>query len=81
MSARDAFLRLSARRRQCAELAAQGLSNREIGEALRLSEHTVANYLWHIYNVTGCDNRTQLALLVLSVTPHKAEDSPKERIA
>jgi DNA-binding CsgD family transcriptional regulator len=69
VSARDAILRLSARRRQCAELAAQGMSNREIGAALRISEHTVANYLWHIYNLTGCDNRTQLAVLFMSVKP------------
>lgn len=91
MNAHDIISRLSARRRECAILAAQGLTNREIGAAMKISEKTVANYLYAVFNATGCDNRTQLALLIafglweaspLNVPePQKAEPARKEKSA
>jgi DNA-binding NarL/FixJ family response regulator len=38
-------------------LVAQGKSNGQIAQALRLSEKTVTNHLTHIFNKTACDNR------------------------
>ena len=38
---------------------ARGLSNREIGLALYISEHTVANHIRSILRKTGCANRTE----------------------
>jgi DNA-binding CsgD family transcriptional regulator/tetratricopeptide (TPR) repeat protein len=52
---------LSPREAQIIELVAQGLSNREIGEALTISEHTAANHIRSILRKTGCANRTEAA--------------------
>ena len=46
---------------QILRLVARGLSNREIGEALVISEHTVANHVRSILRKTGCANRTEAA--------------------
>jgi DNA-binding CsgD family transcriptional regulator/tetratricopeptide (TPR) repeat protein len=40
-------------------LVAPGLSNREIGKALYISEHTAANHIRSILRKTGCANRTE----------------------
>jgi DNA-binding NarL/FixJ family response regulator len=42
-------------------LVARGLSNREIGTTLHISEHTAANHIRSILRKTGCANRTQAA--------------------
>jgi DNA-binding CsgD family transcriptional regulator/tetratricopeptide (TPR) repeat protein len=52
---------LSAREAQILALVARGLSNREIGEALTISEHTAANHIRSILRKTGCANRTEAA--------------------
>ena len=39
------------------KLVVQGKSNRQIAQALSLSEKTVTNYLTHIFNKTTCENR------------------------
>jgi DNA-binding NarL/FixJ family response regulator len=52
---------LSAREAQVLELVARGLSNREIGTALTISAHTVANHVRSILAKTGCANRTEAA--------------------
>jgi DNA-binding CsgD family transcriptional regulator len=50
---------LSHREVQILLLVARGLSNREIGSALYISEHTAANHVRSILRKTGCANRTQ----------------------
>jgi DNA-binding CsgD family transcriptional regulator len=52
---------LSAREAQILALVARGLSNREIGGTLSISEHTAANHIRSILRKTGCANRTQAA--------------------
>jgi DNA-binding CsgD family transcriptional regulator len=52
---------LSSREVQILGLVARGLSNREIGAALTISEHTAANHVRSILRKTGCANRTQAA--------------------
>lgn len=52
---------LSAREAQILRLVAQGMSNREIGETLQISEHTAANHIRSILRKTGCANRTEAA--------------------
>jgi DNA-binding NarL/FixJ family response regulator len=37
------------------------MSNREIGAALFISEHTVANHIRNILRKTSCANRTEAA--------------------
>jgi ATP/maltotriose-dependent transcriptional regulator MalT len=52
---------LSFREVQILGLVAKGLSNREIGSALFISEHTAANHIRSILRKTGCANRTEAA--------------------
>jgi DNA-binding CsgD family transcriptional regulator len=52
---------LSAREAEILRLVARGLSNREIGSALFISEHTAANHMRSILRKTGCSNRTEAA--------------------
>jgi DNA-binding CsgD family transcriptional regulator len=52
---------LSAREAQILRLVARGLSNREIGGELFISEHTAANHVRSILRKTGCANRTEAA--------------------
>ncbi|MDQ3886393.1 MAG: helix-turn-helix transcriptional regulator, partial [Actinomycetota bacterium] len=55
---------LTARELEIAELAARGLSKREIAERLVLSVRTVGNHLNHIYTKAGIRGRAELALLL-----------------
>jgi DNA-binding CsgD family transcriptional regulator/tetratricopeptide (TPR) repeat protein len=52
---------LSPREAQILRLVATGLSNREIGEELAISEHTAANHIRSILRKTDCTNRTEAA--------------------
>jgi DNA-binding CsgD family transcriptional regulator len=52
---------LSARERQVAELVAQGLSNKEIGTRLFVSERTAENHIRSILDKLGFDSRAQIA--------------------
>jgi DNA-binding CsgD family transcriptional regulator len=52
---------LSPRELQILRLVARGMSNREIGRELVVSEHTAANHVRSILRKTGCANRTEAA--------------------
>jgi DNA-binding CsgD family transcriptional regulator len=52
---------LSAQETQIAKLAAEGLSNREIGQRLFLSHRTVGSHLYRIFPKLGITSRNQLA--------------------
>ena len=56
----DARDQLTAQELQIAQLAARGLSNREIGERLFLSHRTIGSHLYHIFPKLGIISRTQL---------------------
>ncbi|MFJ5899362.1 AAA family ATPase [Streptomyces sp. NPDC093064] len=51
---------LTAQQRQIVQLAARGLSNREIGEQLFLSPRTVGSHLYNVYPKLGISRRQQL---------------------
>jgi DNA-binding NarL/FixJ family response regulator len=53
---------LSAQEWKIARLAAQGLSNRQIGEQLYLSPRTVGSHLYRIFPKLGVTARGQIAL-------------------
>jgi DNA-binding CsgD family transcriptional regulator/tetratricopeptide (TPR) repeat protein len=52
---------LSEREREVVALVVAGLSNREIGVRLHMSQHTAAAHVRSILRKTGCANRTQVA--------------------
>ena len=56
---------LSLREAEVLRLVAQGFSNREIAEALVISERTVANHLANIFNKTLVDNRAAATAFAL----------------
>ena len=55
---------LSRRQLQVAEHAAQGESNKQIADRLGLREHTVKNYLLHVFEKLGVSNRIELLFLL-----------------
>lgn len=57
---------LSKRELEVAELVAEGLSNRQISQQLGLSEHTIKNYLFHIFEKLGMSSRVELVLYARS---------------
>jgi two-component system nitrate/nitrite response regulator NarL len=57
--------RMTKRERDVVRLAVEGLSNREIARELGLTEHTVKNYLFRIFDKLGVSNRVELVLSCL----------------
>ena len=55
---------LTSREWEVARLVTQGLSNREIGKALAISERTVDAHVQHIFDKLGFNSRTQVAAWV-----------------
>jgi DNA-binding NarL/FixJ family response regulator len=67
---------LTKREEEVARLVAAGLPNCEVAEKLRLSQHTVKNYLSRIFEKLGISNRTELVLCILSqAKPSEAENN------
>lgn len=56
---------LSPREQQVMNLVVQGLSNRDIAEALRVTESTVKKYVYEVFNKTGASSRVELVLRAL----------------
>jgi DNA-binding CsgD family transcriptional regulator len=62
---------LTASERRVAQLAAQGLSNREIAQALFVSLPTVVTHLGHCYQKLNISSRRQL---LSALNPAPADD-------
>jgi DNA-binding NarL/FixJ family response regulator len=56
---------LSKREEDVVRLVSQGMTNREISTQLRLSEHTVRNYLFRVFDKLGVSTRVELVLYYL----------------
>lgn len=56
---------LSARETEVLALLAEGRSNRSMAEVLRLSEHTIKNHLFHIFDKLGVSSRTEAVLYAM----------------
>lgn len=67
---------LSPREAEVIRLVARGMSNREIGEELFISQHTVANHIRSVLRKTGAANRTEVASY--AHLRGLAEPAPKE---
>lgn len=57
---------LTKREQDLLRLVADGLGNRDIARRLNLSENTVKNYMFHIFDKLGISNRVELVLYALS---------------
>lgn len=57
---------LSKREQQVVNLLAEGLTNREIARQLCLSEHTVKNYLFKIFDKVDVSSRVELVLYAVN---------------
>jgi DNA-binding NarL/FixJ family response regulator len=71
--------RLTKREEEIAGLVAVGLTNREIAVRLSLSEHTVRNYLFRIFDKMGISSRVELVLRVVEQSQSGAvRESPAQ---
>jgi len=58
---------LSRREVEVVRCVAEGLSNREIAQRLGLTEHTVKNYLFRIFDKLGVSKRVEVVLYAYSL--------------
>ena len=56
---------LSKREEEIAHMVAEGFSNRQISERMDLSEHTIKNYLFRVFEKLGVSTRVELTLYAL----------------
>jgi two-component system, NarL family, nitrate/nitrite response regulator NarL len=66
---------LTERERQIMHLVSEGLSNKEVGRQLNISDGTIKVHLHHIYQKLAISNRTALAALAFS---HHDNASPDD---
>ena len=66
---------LTKREEELVQLVAEGLTNRDISRQLSLTEHTVRNYLFRIFNKLGTSNRLELAIYVIK---HRGADQASD---
>ena len=69
---------LTKREEGVVHLVAEGLTNRDISHQLHLSEHTVRNYLFRIFNKVGTSNRLELALYAID---RREDDQQRNSLA
>lgn len=62
---------LSAREIDVVRCVAEGLTNRQIAHRLSLTEHTVKNYLFRIFDKLGVSSRVEVLLHVLGKSAHR----------
>jgi DNA-binding NarL/FixJ family response regulator len=70
--------RMTKREGDVVRLAVEGLSNREIAAQLGLTEHTVKNYLFRVFDKLGVSNRVELVLSCLRQEETAREEAPVE---
>jgi DNA-binding NarL/FixJ family response regulator len=56
---------LSQREHQVVRCVAEGLSNRQIADRLKLSEHTIKNYIFRIFEKLGMSSRVELIVYAM----------------
>nr|WP_272918290.1 helix-turn-helix transcriptional regulator [Gordonia sp. SID5947] len=73
---------LTPQERHIAELAAQGMSNKKIGERLAISHRTVGNHLHRVYAKLGVASRGGLRDALRVPSPGQRDDAVgSERIS
>ncbi len=71
---------LRKREKEVLDCVAAGLTNREIAEQLRLSEHTVKNYLFRLCEKVGRSGRVELMLYALSNRDLSGTETTQSRL-
>ena len=56
---------LTKREEEVVNYLAEGMTNRQIAQTIGLSQHTVKNYLFHIFDKLGVSNRIELLFMTL----------------
>lgn len=76
--AENALMTLTDRERQIMRLVSEGLSNKEIGRRLNITDGTIKVHLHHIFQKLEISNRTVLAALAISQNDRASgpEDKP-----
>jgi two-component system, NarL family, nitrate/nitrite response regulator NarL len=73
----DGMSLLSKRELQVVRCLAEGLTNREIAERLKLSQHTVKNYLFRVFDKLGVSSRVELLFMTLAQSIAKPSAAPE----
>jgi DNA-binding NarL/FixJ family response regulator len=68
---------LSKREAEVVRYLAQGFTNREIAERMNLSQHTIKNYLFRVFDKLGVSSRVELLFLALSQTSNREDAQSK----
>ena len=76
----DQLAGLSPRERKVLELIGEGLTNRQIGERLLVSEKTVKNYVSMLFASLGMKRRTQVAAYAARAFPGAAPGAGHTRM-
>lgn len=66
---------LSKREQDVVRCVVEGLSNREIANRLSLTEHTVKNYLFRVFDKLGVSSRVEVVLYAFSLGPSNSHPS------
>ncbi len=74
----DGLSLLSKRELEVVQCLVQGLTNREIADRIGLSQHTVKNYLFRIFDKLGVSSRVELLFMALSQSTNSADASVSE---
>jgi two-component system nitrate/nitrite response regulator NarL len=70
---------LSPRESDVVRCVAEGLTNREIAQRLTLTEHTVKNYLFRIFDKLGVSSRVEVVLYALGNGEPRSQPGPNGR--
>ena len=76
----DGLAVLSRREREVVNCLIEGQTNRQIAEALGISQHTVKNYMFKIFDKLGVSNRVELVFHVLSQTEGSSPEAPSTEL-
>jgi len=72
-SEKDAPVKLSPQQKRVLALLAEGKTNKEIAQALKLADKTVANYVHHIFQKIHVTRRSQATAYYLRPSPNRAK--------
>lgn len=77
-AATDEAVSLTPQQLEIAQLAAQGLTNKQIGERLFLSHRTVGTHLYQLYPKLGITSRAALSDALAGLPPHAESEHPPD---